>query len=306
MKTSLFLKSILPAFLSLTFILRDMPGQTSRMDSLISAKKLNVIEGSIPLYCTHEYEKRGTEAQSLLKHIIETYSGDEPGVFQLKLAVIDSSRWSNFPFPYGFFFIHQGWIVIPADLDFQEFSYLWGYSGFTETLTENLLTVSADPEEFLTEVLYKFTIAHELGHYYTEKILNAAPPDAWTAEWMASYFATDYLYRNDARALEGLNIWEKTYTEEITPKYRSLQDFNTRYASVGLQNYVWYHCMFQPMINDIYSEYGTDFMEIFAEIFPHTGAGNELSQEELLDILDRITGGRASYWVEIMEGNSEL
>lgn len=88
--------------------------------------------------------------------------------------------------------------------------------------------------------------------------------------------------------------------------YRFFFIHQGRYASVGLQNYVWYHCMFQPMINDIYSEYGTDFMEVFAETFPRTGARKELSREDLLDILDRITGGRASSWVEIMEGNPEL
>ncbi|HER08284.1 MAG TPA: hypothetical protein ENO20_05170 [Bacteroides sp.] len=306
MKTNSLLKFLFPAFLVLTVVLQEMPGQTSRMDSLIFEKKLNIIEGSIPLYCSPYYEERGTMAQSLLDHIIGTYSGNGSGIFQLKLAVLDSSRWSGFSFPYGFFFIHQGWIVIPADLDFQKFSHLWGYSGFTQTLTEKLRGVSANPEEFLTDVHYIFTIAHELGHYYTEKVLNASPPDSWTAEWMASYFATDYLHRNDAKTLEGLNIWEQTYTEEITPKYRSLQDFNTRYASVGLQNYVWFHCMFQPMINDIYSEYGTGFMELFAETFPRTGTRNELSQEELLDILDRITGDRASYWVEIMESDPEL
>lgn len=140
---------------------------------------------------------------------------------------------------------------------------------------------------------------------YTEKVLNASPPDAWTVEWMASFFATDYLSRNHIKTLEGLNIWEETYTEEVPPKYRSLQDFNIRYASIGLQNYVWYHCMFQPMINEIYSEYGTDFMELFAETFPRTEDREELSQEELIDVLDRITGGITSYWVAIMEGTSE-
>jgi hypothetical protein len=156
------------------------------MDSLIYSKNLEVLNGIIPTYYSSQCEKRAKEAQSLLQNLVETYSDNDKNVFKLKLAVLDSSQWNGFYFSYGFFFISRGWIVIPGDLNFQKFANIWGYKNFSNVLEKNLEKLSKDPETQLTNALYKFTIVHELGHYYVGNILNSTHPDSWTSEWMAS------------------------------------------------------------------------------------------------------------------------
>jgi hypothetical protein len=123
---------------------------------------------------------------------------------------------------------------------------------------------------------------------------------------MATYFATDFLYRKDKKALKTFDIFTATFTKEYEPKYRTLSDFNLKYDGVGIENFVWYHCMFQPMIEDIYSKYKNDFMTLFARTFPQTNDPKELSQEEVFKILDNLTGGKTSKWIKIIEGTSEL
>lgn len=304
MKTKIFLRVFSMILVFLISNSSDVLGQSNRMDSLIYGKNLEVLNGIIPTYYASQCEKRAKEAQSLLQDLVETYSDNEKNVFNLKLAVLDSSQWNGFYFSYGFFFISRGWIVIPGDLNFQKFANIWGYKNFSDVLKKSLKKLSKDPEEQLTDALYKFTIAHELGHYYIGNILSSSPPDAWTSEWMASYFATDFLYKNDKKALTAFDIFTSTFIKEFEPKYRTLADFNTKYSDVGMENFVWYHSMFQPMIEDIYSKYKKDFMRLFAQTFPRTKDPKKLSQEELLRILDNITGGRTSKWIKIMEGKS--
>jgi len=45
-------------------------------------------------------------------------------------------------------------------------------------------------------------------------------------------------------------------------------------------------------------------MEIYAKRFPQTPDAKKPSQEELLKILDDLTGGITSKWIKIMEGKS--
>lgn len=305
MKTKILFRLFSTILITIICISQDLLGQSTRMDSLIYGKDLELIDGAIPMYCAAQCENRGKEAQLLLQNLVETYSSDDRNVFKLKLAVIDSSQWTGFADPYGFFFIRQGWIVIPGDLDFQKLSHLWGYYQFTDVMKQNLAEISNNPENLLTDVLYNFVISHEVGHYYNNNILHAYTPDYWTSEWMASYIATDFLYKFDENAVKAFSIFTSTFTDEFEPEYRKLSDFNLKYASVGLKNYVWYHCMFQPMIEDIYSQYGFDFTEIFAKAFPNTDEPKEYAQEDLLNKLDNITDGITSKWIGIMEGTSE-
>jgi len=305
MKTKIILRTLLMSVIILIFNTSVIKGQTTPLDSVIHSKNLEFLSGTIPLHYSARCENRSKEVHSFVLDVAETYSEKGINPFKLKLAVIDSSQWSGFVFPYGFFFIHQGWIVIPGDVDFQKFSHLWGYHPFRDVLKKNLKALSNDPEELLVDVMYKFTVCHELGHYYTREILNSNPPDHWTSEWMASYFATDFLLRYDKEIIQAYDIFFSTFTNEVKPKFRSLSDFNRKYANVGLQNFVWYHSMFQPMIEDIYSAYQEDFMNLFARAFPHTKEPIKYSREEILEILDHLTDGKTSKWVAVMEGRGE-
>jgi hypothetical protein len=179
---------------------------------------------------------------------------------------------------------------------------MFGYYPYRDEINKELKKVSGNYESLLTESLYKCVMVHELGHIYTQTILKAYTPDLWTCEIMASYFVIDFLQKTDQNSLKAIDISNSIYSKKYVPKYRSLLDFNTNYANVGLENYNWYQAMFQPMIDEIYAKYKSGFMETYAKRFPETPDANKPSQEELLKIMDELTGGITSKWIKIMEG----
>jgi hypothetical protein len=282
----------------------DICGQSNALDSLFFGKNLKVMEGTIPTYYSASCSERAKTEHLLLQELAGIYAENGENVFKIKLAVLDSADWSGkaLPFPYGFFFNHNGWIVIPGDYDYQKFMRMFGYYPYRIEINKELKKVSGNYESLLTESLYKYVMVHELGHIYTQTILKAYTPDPWTSEIMASYFAIDFLQKTDQKAVKVVDISTSIFSKEYVPKYRSLLDFNTNYANVGLENYCWYHAMFQPMIDEIYAKYKTGFLEIYATRFPQTPDAKKPSQKELLKILDELTSGITSKWVKIMEG----
>jgi hypothetical protein len=304
MKTKTLIRAISTYAILLICFTFHVSGQSNRMDSLIYGKNLEISNGTIPTYYSISCKKRANESQLLLQDINKMYSSNGNTGFKLKLAVIDSVHWTGFGVPYGFGFISQGWIIIPGDLNFQKLSRLWGFSKFIDAMKMNMKKISNDPENQLTDAIYKFFPVHELGHYYISNILGARNPDRWTNELMASYFTIDFLLKNDKKMEKTISIFSSTYAKEYQPKYRTLFDFNTKYSAVGLENYIWYSQMFILMGEEIHSKYKSDFIKSYSKTFPKTPDPKKLSQEELLKILDDLTGGISSKWIKNMEGNS--
>ena len=288
----------------LNFCLSDVWGQSNALDSLIFGKNLKVLEGTIPTYYSASCSERAKTGHLLHQKLARIYAENGENVFKIKLAVLDSTDWTvkALQIPYGFFFCDNGWIVIPGDFDYQKFMRMFGYYPYRDEINKELKKVSDNYESLLTESFYKAVMVHELGHIYTQTILKANTPDLWTGEIMASYFAMDFLQKTDQIAWKVAEITNSVYSKEYMPKYRSLHDFYTNYTNVGLENYNWYQTMFQPMIDEIYAKYKTGFMEIYATRFPQTPYANKPSQEEVLKIMDELTGGITTKWVKIMEG----
>jgi hypothetical protein len=304
MKTKICIRVYLLLFALLIHHSPVLNGQTSKLDSIISSKQLQLLNGSVPTYYASHCKTRATESQALLQKLVVQYFTNTKNSFNLKLAVIDSTQWSGFNVPYGFFFINQNWIVIPGDLDFQKFSRLWGFTPQKEIIKKNLKKESKNPESLLTDALYGFCVMHELGHYYTRNILNASAPDRWTSELTASYFTTDYLFKNDKKLLKAFSIFTSTFYKEYKPKYITITDFNTKYSGVGLENYVWYNCAFQQIIEEIYAKYKGDFLISYAKEFPRISPPKKYTQEELLKILDSLSSGITTKWVKLIESKS--
>ncbi len=304
MKTNILIRAISAFSVILICCTSRVSGQTNKMDSLIYGKNLEVINGTIPTYYSKACKKRANESHLLLQDISKIYSSNGNNEFKLKLAVIDSAQWTGFGVPYGFGFISQGWIIIPGDLNFQKLSRLWGYSKFSDIMKMNVKKISKDPENQLTDAIYKFFPVHELGHYYISNILGVRNPNRWTNELMASYFTIDFLLKTDKKTEKTVSIFSSTYAKEYQPEYRTLSDFNTKYSAVGLENYIWYSQMFILMGEEIHSEFKGEFMKAYAKTFPKTPDPKKLSQEELLKIMDDLTGGITSKWIKKIEGNS--
>jgi hypothetical protein len=139
----------------------------------------------VPTYHSVECEDRAKEMQSLLIDLIKTYSLNNMEGFKFKLAVLDSSTWigmpSGYKIPYGFFYVRQDWIIIPGDMNNQNFYSIYGFEDFKPIMIHNLNVASKTPEDLIA-AWYKIIIPHELGHLYIPKGLKALPPDRWTNE----------------------------------------------------------------------------------------------------------------------------
>jgi hypothetical protein len=281
-----------------------LKGQTTKLDSIISSKQLQILNGPVETYYSSKCKIRATETQAILQKLADQYFTNSKTPFNLKLAVLDSTQWSGFFVPYGFFFINQNWIVIPGDLDFQKSSRILGFTAQKEIIIKKLKKESKNPESLFTDALYSFCVVHELGHYYTRNVLNAAAPDKWTNEMIASYFTTDYLFKNDKKLLKAFSIITSTYYKEYNPKYKTITDFDTKYSGVGIENYFWYNCAFQQIIEEIYTKYKGEFLSTFAKTFPRISPAKKYTQEELLKILDSLTDGITTKWVKLIESKS--
>lgn len=284
-------------------------GQTSRLDSVIYSKNLNVLEGMVPTYYSARCENRAKEMQSLLTDLIKTYSLNNIDVFKVKLAVLDSITWvgmpSQYKLQYGLFSIRQDWIIIPGDLNDKNILKIYGFEDFKPVIIHNLNIVSKTLED-LVNSLYKFNVSHELGHLYTPNGLKAFPPDKWTDELMADYFAFDFLFKKDQEALKTYKTSAQIYANEYKPLYRLISDFNLRYSGVGVKNYAWYHTILYLLVEEIYLKYKSDFMEMFAKTFPRTDDQKKMSPEEINKTMDDLTGGIFSKWIDIIEDRSKL
>jgi hypothetical protein len=304
MKTKAFFRTLVMFMALLNLVSLTAFGQLTKMDSIIYGKNLNVIQGTIPTYFSTSVGDRTKKLNSVLQNLTEMYSTGGVNVFKLKLAVLDSAQWTGLTAPYGFTFISQGWIVIPGDLNFQKILRQWSQLKLKDAIKKNLSELSNNPESLFTDAIYENIIVHEVGHYYVKNILKAKNPDLWTSELTAIYFMVDYLSRNNIEHLKAVEIFFNTCSREsdYKPNYRSLSDFNTKYGNVGLANYIWYLSQFHFMAFEMHSKYGNQFLESYLKNFPQTTEPKKLTQEEVENILDKLSGGITTKWIKIMEG----
>ena len=300
---------ILLIYLSLIISTLKVQGQSNRLDSTIYSKNLNVLYGMVPTYYSAGCENRAKEMQSLLSDIIKTYSLNNVDEFKFKLAVLDSSTWIGMPslyrLQYGLFSVRQNWIIVAGDINTQNFYKIYGFGDFKQTINNNLNVASKTLEDAIT-AMYQFRVTHELGHLYVSNVLKTLPPDRWTNELIANYFAFDFLYKKDQESLETLKIVLQAIANGYKPRYRSISVFNRKYSSVGVNNYAWYQCIQLYLAEEIYLKYKTSFMDLFARTFPITNHQKKYSQKEIRRILDGLTEGVYSKWIEKMENESEL
>ena len=106
---------------------------------------------------------------------------------------------------------------------------------------------------------------HELGHYFFTDVVNMPQGEAFSWEFMASYFALTYLY-------EKYNDWDMDILKQAAPSdinYRTILKFNELYVNVGVANYDWFQRKFLSLAKDLYAVKGEkliiDFITTYKE-----------------------------------------
>ena len=297
--------------ISLSLIISSLKvqGQSNQLDSTIYSKNLNVLDGMFPTYYSAGCENRAKELQTLLSDLIKIYSLNDVEGFKFKLAVLDSSTWIGMPsqyrLQYGLFSVRQDWIIMAGDINTQNFIRIYGFEDIKQAIIHNLNVASKTLEDAIN-AMYEFRITHELGHLYISNVLKTLPPDRWTNELLANYFAFDFLYKIDQEALKTMKIITQTFVNGYKPIYRSISVFNRKYSRVGVKNYAWYQSVQLYLTEEIYLNYKTSFIDIFTRTFPRTNDQQKFSQKKIRRILDDLTEGVYSKWIDKVENESEL
>jgi hypothetical protein len=131
---------------------------------------------------------------------------------------------------------------------------------------------------------------HELGHLYTRNF-GIRPPKIWLNEFIATYFSYAFLRERHPKLA---NLWDAmatdAYIEGMTPKHKSLEDFERFYSGVGPDNYAWYQAMFNQRVAEVYAVKKLSFLEEVKAAFPE-GLKESVSIETVINKLEQIVPG---------------
>jgi len=207
------------------------PAQKAVVDSL---------PGRIKTYYSPGRLNRAKATQQLIQDAVAFYEAELPGKsFSLTMYVVDQVRM---PF----------------------------YNDSTESLT-----VGTNPNQMAIARLLAATsnspadtvdivALHELGHYYQATLHQASPPTLWANEFFATYFAFCYLQTKNLSLLPSASTG-------ISPKYRTLKDFDRLYLGVGGANYGWYQDQFVKLASALYPKFKTRLVQLAVEEYSPTG-----------------------------------
>lgn len=271
----------------------------SRLDSLISLRKTDKLEGNLPTYYTPGYRDVAKEFQTTIMDAIKYYESKYSVQFNVKLLMLDSSQWIKEIYPYGFVFYSGGWIVMNTGMTYDQFKDVYGLESYYEQVDKELKAKKIDEVTMIRSIFKVYSI-HELGHYFIGKLSKTKLPDNWTGEFSATYFSYEYFYNNQPKELEAFELFCRADKDYYLPKYSSLADFNERYARTGLENYLWYHSNFYFLVKSLYECQGKEFISLCEKEFPKN-ATTKFTTTEIIDILDKNCKGIVRKWVNELD-----
>lgn len=258
---------------------------SQNLDSLVLASKPGFLPGKIPTYYTPGKKSIALKLQALSTSLAEYYEKQYDSVFQVKLAVLDSAHWPNDLAPYGIIFYRKGWAFMHAGMSFESFQNLYGMQGF-EKITKTKLKRNHMRGSQMVQSFLEFYTAHELGHYYFNVLSGARYPDYFTNEWIASYFAFQYLKENKPRTLPAFDLFCQLYKDNIKPKFTSVQEFNQHYLgdAGGIPTYGWYQVNFYFLCKSLWNCADRSLIPRYKMAFKK-GATEKLSPEAIVKTL---------------------
>lgn len=268
-------------------------------DSLISSLNTEAIQGRVTTYYTPGNNKIATDLQRTITDAVNFYEKDFSGEFQIKLAVLDSAQWPSEWIPYGFVFYDEGWIFMNTGMNYENFKKVYGLEKIYGHLESELKKKKVTDAKMI-ESFYKVYAIHELGHYFISRLSNAKSPDAWTNEFIATYFSYSFFKNYDQNSLKEFELFHRIHKDFYQPKYSSIEDFNKIYSGMGVENYVWYHSNFYFLVESLYDCYKDQFIPFYEELFPKNSE-KKYTTTEIIKLLDKGCNDTVKNWVSNLE-----
>jgi len=273
------------------------------IDSIVTSKNTETINGKVVTKYTPGYKEIALDLQKTITDAVNFYEKKFSKQFELKLAVLDSIQWPNEILPYGFVFNTADWIVMNTGMEYGDFKKVYGLEKIHQQLDKQIEKEGIDSKEIIASFYAVYSI-HELGHYYITSLSNVHSPDRWTSEFIATYLSYEFFEGYSPTHLRNFELFNGIHRDFLTPRYSSIKDFNEIFVQMGVENYLWYHSNFYFLVKTIFSCYEKRFISYYENLFPKDSA-NELTTDEIINLLDRDCDGRVRNWVEKLESVAE-
>jgi hypothetical protein len=276
--------------------------QDGTIDSLLLTRKTDSLDGNVKTYYSPGSEKIAAQLQRLVSDAIAYYETKYKVKFNIQMIVLDSTQWFKEILPYGFvFFDGTHWLVLNTGMTYENFKSVYAFNGISHQLDSAFTTNKITSEEVIYSRL-KFLSLHELGHYFIYNLSNAQSPNFWTNEFIAWYFANEYITKYQPQIKKGFDIFCRTVLNFYPVEHTSLSDFNTLYSKVKIGNFAWYHSRFYFLADTLYKCAGDSYLKTFETNFPKK-EGLNYSPEVINKFIESNCYGVVSNWITKTESN---
>ncbi|HMH31684.1 MAG TPA: hypothetical protein VK543_01575, partial [Puia sp.] len=246
--------------------------QDMTIDSLIHTRKTDSLEGKVKTYYSPGHKEIAADLQQLVSNAILYYENKYSVKFNIQMIVLDSTQWFKEVIPYGFvFYDGTHWLVLNTGMDYSNFKTVYGLNGISKPVDSSLRKNNMTAEEMINARL-KFLSLHELGHYFINKLFSAQAPNTWTNEFIAWYFANEYITQFEPKVKRGFHLFCQTILKSYPADHRTLSDFDSLYFKMKIGNFAWYHSRFYFLADALYACSGKPYLNTFQVNFPRKEA----------------------------------
>jgi len=218
------------------------------------------------------------------------------------MIILDSTQWFREISPYGFvFYDGTHWLVLNTGMNYENFRSVYGFNSISKQLDSAFKNNQVTAEQVIFSRL-KFLSLHELGHYFINDLSKSKAPNFWTNEFIAWYFANEYISKYNPEIKKGFDIFCSTIAENYPAEHTTLSDFNTLYTKVKIGNFAWYHSRFYFLANMLYKCAGDAYLNTFELNFPNK-EGLNYSTEVINKLIESNCSGVVSKWITTTEAN---
>ena len=269
--------------------------QANYIDSLLQIRKTDTLGGKVKTYYSPGNKTIAGDLQKLVTNAILYYENKYNVKFDLQMIVLDSSQWFKEIIPYGFvFYDGTHWLILNAGMSYDKFKSVYGFTEISHQMDSSFSRNNISAEDIIYSRL-KFLSLHELGHYFINKISSAEAPSTWSNEFIAWYFANEYIAQFEPKIKKGFEIFCRTTLKCYPADFTTLSDFDSLYYKMKIGNFAWYHSRFYFFADTLFKCSGKSYIEKFQSNFPKS-QGVKYSTEAINKKIEANCTGLFTRW----------
>jgi hypothetical protein len=264
------------------------------IDSMVSIRKLDSLDGTVKSYYSPGNKERAIKAQKLLENAVGYYTQKYKKPFGVKLLMLDSTQWVYNIVPWGFNFFNNGWAIVNTGVN-PDWHLQQSIPKSQRQLFDSILH-----KQNLTLADYMFsydmvTVIHELGHHYIMKIRKIANMSMWFNEIGADYFAYNFFEKQHVQYYRQIMPFLSLTARYGNPQYKEIISWDTLNIKMPLDNFLWFDAQTQILVEKIYAQRGELFLDNFFKTFQGKKP-EELGLEYTIKEINSISNGMVNQW----------